>query len=326
MYIAIFFSLLVNQTTYLKETEHSYIFHNRIVKVEMSKQTYNISSIIVRGCEILTRECTTVIQSAGTEYISRAIRTEITEYTQQESTVSIEREYADKTVNIRYLMDSLAFRYEITLLGKNSATHEVNVQWVLPVSRCIDSLFAPSSNYPSKFALSDRSEFIYRKSIFIPLLTLYNSTYDLGISLIIPLEIHKPFLSFKVENGNVSVSFKHGQLHSGKETKFGISFVPHNADWRPAFRYSLDRYSEYFSPATKSVDFANGWYFQGQLYHDENAINEATTRGAGWVEFHYYFPFFYVFLFTYLILYFKPLQSIDISTCVKVSLIVSFYI
>jgi hypothetical protein len=192
-------------------------------------------------------------------------------------------------------MDDLTFRWDITLRGKTRATLEAAIDFILPITSSMKSIFVPKSHYLSSLPMISAKQFTYRRDIYVPIVTLYDSIRDLGLSTIVPFEIHKPSLSFTADAGNITVRFENLRLQSNKEAKIGICLVPHAGDWRPGLKYLLSKYPEYFSPQASNVDVEDGWYFQGRLYHTEEAIKDIAARGAQWIEFHYYFPFYGVY-------------------------------
>jgi len=201
-------------------------------------------------------------------------------------------DYLERFVNYKFRIDSISLYCEINVIPKSENAKEVELKFSLSTLQQFDYLFIPCSNIPISIKDLRKKTIKYRQEMFIPIVSLCNSSEDYGLSIIGPFDIPKPTLSFSIDRESLVVSFNHLGLTKKKKIKAAIYVVPHGGDWREGLNFLLNKYPEYFYPKVENTKIGEGWYYLASSFGDENGITAIHNRGVKWIELHMHFPFY----------------------------------
>jgi hypothetical protein len=276
---------------YLFETNSEFRLKNEHVEIYISKKTANITAIITKGINILSREGTVNID-IHSKSKEKIIKIDGEDHYPKFAKVSFKKELAEISFEYKFIIDSLALRWEVEVVSKTANAHEAAVNFKIPVVKSMNHVFYPGQE--GAFPSNEISEQIrtYRKSFLIPLFCVYNDNENYGLSVITPFEIPKPGLLFTIDKENMIVTYEHLRLLAKKKLKAAIYIVPHEGDWRPGLNFLVNIYPEYFHPAVENTKIGEGWYLLGGPFIEENRIVQVKNRGVTWIEMHGHFPFY----------------------------------
>lgn len=208
------------------------------------------------------------------------------------ATVSFARRCGNNTIKYLYTIDSLTLRWDVTIANAVDNPQEIGIALVIPLSKSMRKIF--HSGYYAPLDLEETTDITltYRKHLYIPMITRYSSVKNYGISIIAPLEIPKPGLTFSMNPRNLIVSYHHLRVGPNKDATAALCIVPHEGCWRPGFDYILKTYPKYLNPAVENTRTGEGLYYLSLPSVNEKKIRELQNRDVKWIEFHEYFPFY----------------------------------
>ncbi len=286
----LFFYILISSLGFLTETKNEWHLHNKLIKIHISKSYGTFSIINIKNKRLLSNRCSVVINDTSNFDESKIVTTRFKEK-HSWTEVYLTKQYSDKLVEYTYTLDSSNFYLGIEIINKSSIDEEVDIDFIMPLVKSMQYIFYPAQGAPILLEKLTVKTISYRKNVVIPIITLYNSQRDYGLSIVVPLEIPKPDLSFFIDKDILIISFRHLRLKKGDKAKVAIYLIPHEGDWRPGLNFLLNKYPEYFYPKVENTKIGEGWYSQGRPYDNELEIKKVSERGVKWIEFHYYFPF-----------------------------------
>ena len=277
---------------FLSETTADWYLNNETIKVTLSKSTCNITEIILKGKNLISSPCSLAVSNGKQDNAGIIIEQYSDDSSPHDKKIYIRKEYSDKWIEQKFEINSTSVYWEANCEIKSAQDQEVRIDFIIPLAKSIDYLFTPNKNTPTILNNITAKRIIYRKDIFIPIITLYDTTYDIGISIIAPFEIAKPNLTFSIEQEKLIVSYRHLRFSKKKKAKVALLLVPHEGDWRPGLAFLLNKYPEYFYPAVENTRISEGWYYLSFPFKKENKIIELHDRNVKWIELHEYFPFY----------------------------------
>lgn len=277
---------------YLYDTQTEFHLKNRFMEIRVSKQTGDITAIVTRDKNLLSRESTIDIDISSHEDKGKIVAAEGKDYYPKFARISFRKEWTGVSLVQTFLIDSLALRWEVEVLSNIGIEREATLGFKIPIVGEMSHLFYPGQD--AVFRLREISKQIrtYRQSFLIPMFCVYNTTEDYGVSVIAPFEIPKPGLDFSIDDRNVVVTYNHLRLTDHGKINAAVYLVPHKGGWRPGLSFLLSRYPEYFYPAVENTKVGEGWYHLGNPADDENKIVQVKQQGVEWFELHGHFPFY----------------------------------
>lgn len=115
----------------------------------------------------------------------------------------------------------------------------------------------------------------------VPMVSFLETKDDLGLSLVLSPE--DTLLDINLEttkNGDVKFSRFNHRMGEGKTIKFSADIVPHQADWRSSFGWTVERYSDYFyptNPLSKQIS-GTGAYSNSDAAFDVEKMKKMAFR------------------------------------------------
>jgi hypothetical protein len=283
-------------TNHLSETPANWYLKNDAINIAISKKTSAITEMFFKDINLLSNPCSVVVSGkkpGGASLISKQYSKDVAP---QDKRVYIIREYSDKWVEQLFRVNKTNIFWEVLCEGKSGQPEEVRVDFIFPFAQIIDSLFTPEADMPTNLRDFSAKEIVYRKDIYLPIITLYNKTADVGISIIAPLEMAKPSLTFSIKQGNLIVSYHHLRSSSEMKARTALLIVPHDGDWRPGLVFLLNEYPEYFYPSVDNERIHEGLFYLSFPFKKEINVKEMHGRNVKWVELTGYFPFYGLYI------------------------------
>ena len=135
----------------------------------------------------------------------------------------------------------------------------------------------------------------------IPMLSLYDATLDIGVSLAKPLGLRIPrwgFVFGDYRGGGVTAETSWIKLGDGVSPKTELLIRMHEGDWRPGLGWFAGKYPTYFLPGNpRAVEEIDGPFAGGRGGDTEEQAEQVLKYGAKAVEIHlhyacygHYFP------------------------------------
>ena len=190
-----------------------------------------------------------------------------------------------------YTLDTTAFLWELEMNSNEAHQSEGYINFVLPISPNLDETVTYGHSAPFNPAHDQWREIVYREDSYIPMLTGYSLSKGYGFSVITPFDRPKPGLRFIVDEQNWSVSFSHLRPDSNNLISAAIYMIAHEADWRPALNFVLNKYPNHFYPINTSEEHY-GWFHLAYPNLSETQITGLKDQGVEWIAFTEYFPFY----------------------------------
>jgi len=205
----------------------------------------------------------------------------------------------DRTVQIRYMLPFLEFW---NLWAPCDGT---------PI--LLDGMKSFRFNYPFGSRMNQDNR------IAIPMVTIYNSRLDSGLSLVEPFELPKPGVSFLYESSETDMHYGirptvyyeeprrmpylqvanlNLRLAEDGRAWIALMLVPHDGDWRPGLGWLYNRYREYFDPGLREAwDHVGIWMSGFQPTKEtEDVVKKISKYGRILWEIHGFFPFYGLFV------------------------------
>jgi hypothetical protein len=284
--------MAAKQTQYVFETPQAINLRNTFVEISISRTSGLIRSMTIRNHSVLRGPCSVEfgeeLRTADKKVLLNTIRDEYPEF----ATVTFTTKYGDLIVQYQYTIDTLALRWDVTVTNAADVVKEGRVDFMLPVSDSLEQYFHCGLTEPRTFDVATDIFLTYRRHCYIPMIAGFSTKGDYGLSVIAPLEIRKPELTFAIANANFTISYCHLLLPAKKDIAVGLYIVPHAGCWRPGLHFLLDRYSEYFYPATEKTKSGEGWFYLSYPSVNTSKVKMLARRGVTWIELHEYFPFY----------------------------------
>ncbi|MEO0162715.1 MAG: hypothetical protein ABIL74_10650 [candidate division WOR-3 bacterium] len=204
---------------------------------------------------------------------------------------------------IDYTMDTLTLRWDNEVWLQNvspSNDRALRLDFSLPLLDKMDYLFWANENAPLRIGDSLYKTIAYRHNwCILPVVILYDTTLDYGLSFVCPFEVKKPALSFRliknssVDTFRVSYNYLRMGTQNSRHAQASLYIVPHEGDWRPGLAWMRNRYPEYFDVNPNSNTLENeGRFFFGGYYDTGADMDTAKSYGVKWEEYYSHHPFF----------------------------------
>ncbi len=280
----------------LSETESQWHLNNGTIEVIISKTDGEIAAIIMKNQTLISSPCSVGISGGLKKDNGELTEKNIVDQSPHYAQVDIKKTYPDIVLEYTYTINSSALHWAVTAIGKSGEEQEIGIAFSIPLIKSMQYMFYAAEDAPTSLKNINAKRIFYRRNTFIPITTFYNVTEDYGLSVVAPFELFKPDLLFSIDQNKAAVTYRHLRLTDKEKTQAAIHIVPHEGDWRPGLAYLLDKYPEYFYPGVENTKHGEGWYAQGSVYDKEEKITRAASRGVKWSEFHYYFPFYGLYI------------------------------
>ncbi len=284
-----------NHHGYIYKENSEYILKNKHLEIHISGNN-EITFLAYHNKSLLTNPATINIKFQNVVVGGFFDDVSQEDHYPQSAELFLQKEYPDVIIKHRYMIDSICFLWKIEILSKKNITQEINVDFSLPIIKCMDHIFYPAEDMPRQTRTIDNVDILYRRDIYCPIITGYNIVDDCGISIVAPFEIHKPALLFSLNKSNLKISYEHLRTSTNIKTEAAIYIIPHGGDWRPGLSFLLSRYPDYFYPKEKNILTGEGWYVTGMPHNDKTFIESAVKQEVKWLEFHNYFPFYGLYM------------------------------
>jgi len=284
--------IISQSNSYLVEKRACWELKNRYISIDISKSTGEVTNILVKDKNDHAKHFSLHITGSWHHNKQKIVEVSALDKYPNYGQININMDSRENSVELRFLIDSISLYCEMEILGKNGIEKEIKIDFSISETENFDSLFYPCLFVPITTKTLGSKILEYRRDIAIPILSLYNSSEDYGLSVIAPLEIPKSGLSFTIDREVFTVSYSHVRLTSKRKSKAAIYIVPHAGDWRPGFGFLLNKYPEYFYPEVENTKVGEGWYFLGGPFNNKNQIVHVKNRRVKWIELHGHFPFY----------------------------------
>lgn len=295
-FLSIGLTFILFYPNFFSETDLYWHLDNGTMKVTISKISGEITAITLKGKNLVSNPCmvnTSIdTKQKNGEIIKQHVNNRLPYYCQ----IYIKKDYFDKSVAQKFMIDSLTLYWEISIVSKIVEDREMCIDFSLPLIKTMQCMFTPTEGMPLSLKNSKIKKVIYRRNTTIPITTFYNDIYDYGLSVIAPLEVPKPGLSFSTDEEKLVVSFNHLRLTNNRKTKAALYIAPHEGGWRPGLNFLLNKYPEYFYPKIENTKIDEGWYTQASPRDNQSIVKKVVSKGVTWSEFHYYFPFYGLYI------------------------------
>ncbi len=288
-------SISILQKPSISETPHEFVLKNRFMQVSISKTNGLISTIILGTQNILDGACSVFFEQEIDAVHQIVLSTTGPIQKEGFATISFVTECAKNIVIHRYIIDTIALRWEVTTKVNINRVKEYKLSFSLPIVKKFEKIFCYEHRSPLELKEIDEITLTYRADLFLPMITAYSLSRNYGLSIVAPFELPKPELQFVINKQNCVTSFHHLRPGSNNDVNAAIYVVPHGGDWRPCLDFVLKRYPEYFYPANPSK-IRDGWYYLSYPDVNEESISAFSTRGVEWIEFTAFFPFYGLYI------------------------------
>lgn len=260
------------------------------LRIDVGEANKSTLSINADGAQPYTLACSVDVQVGY-----KGMNIEHPEIIKDSSRISdqliIKYRYPFATVSNIYSIEEDVLLLKTKIEGKADVHREIQVNFILQIPQEMTHLFLPTSNPSADIQNWHNQRFVYRNDFYIPIVTVYETTNNRGLSIVVPFDVEKPHLSFAFEGEKLIVSYDYLHCSEKNVATAAIYIVPYQGDWRAGLSYVLNRYPDYFYPAVRNTKESEGWYIQGNVHDTEAKIKNAAHRGVRWSQFHYYFPF-----------------------------------
>ncbi|OGV47328.1 MAG: hypothetical protein A2017_09200 [Lentisphaerae bacterium GWF2_44_16] len=224
-----------------------------------------------------------------------------------------EKDFKDAQFTMRneYKFEKDFIQWDVVLkLRPGEKERSVRLEYQLPIFRSVNGGFfpkgwqvwAPLEDAPYSFGHaggwghSQASWYVHHfpycsvnagAGIPLPMIDVFSSVYDIGMSLIAPPGQIKPEMVFVVdkENSVLKLQYNNIGLRKTKEWRLSLILHPHRGDWREALGWFEKRYHDYFVPNNKRVIDQEGTMFYGVPSVKEKNIKAwVKNMGLKWTE------------------------------------------
>lgn len=154
--------------------------------------------------------------------------------------------------------------------GANERSLTVSFTFPHPAVKDLDGwntdwkIWAPAQDMPGSLGYNGHRFFAYNSvllqgttRIFIPIMSVYNESLNLGLSFIKPIETEIPGTVFEcqdtMEGPLIRISHHFLRLAGGKRARASLLIIPHQGDWRDGLGKFYRRYRDYFEPRDKRI-------------------------------------------------------------------------
>jgi hypothetical protein len=278
--------------SYLSANQSGFELTNKYINFSISKLDGQIVLSIKEKKELRPHPFSVNFSERNRGDITEIIETSTIDKYPDYGEIYLKVNYLEEFVEYRFRIDSISLYCETAIISKNKTEKEIELSFSISELENFDYLFYPGSNAVVPIKKLKRKIIKYREDIYIPMLSLYNSNKDYGMSLVAPFEIPKPSLSFSIDMRDVVVSYNHLRLTNNNKTKAAIYVVPHEGDWRPGLNFVLNKYSAFFNPKIENTKIGEGWYYLANPFDADAKIGDIANRTVRWIEFHGHFPFY----------------------------------
>ena len=205
---------------------------------------------------------------------------------------------------VNFTLDTLVLRWDNDVWLKTTYPTGINralrIDFSLPLLSKMHYGFWADDNAPIKIDTTLHKVIKYRSSWnVLPAVILYDTILDYGLSLICPLEVKKPALSYILKKNAASDTFRISYnylrmyLSTGKHALTSLYLVPHAGDWRPGLGWLRDQYPAYFNvnPNSHTLDH-EGRFLMGGDWIDATDLHTCKMYGVKWAEYYHSKAFF----------------------------------
>ncbi|MEO0095339.1 MAG: hypothetical protein ABIL66_05545, partial [candidate division WOR-3 bacterium] len=205
---------------------------------------------------------------------------------------------------INYTMDTLTLRWDNEVWLQNvspSNDRALRLDFSLPLLDKMNYLFWANENAPLRIGDSLYKTIAYRHNwCILPVVILYDTTLDYGLSFVCPFEVKKPALSFRliknpsVDTFRISYNYLRMGTQNSRHAQASLYIVPHEGDWRPGLAWMRNRYPEYFdvNPNSNTLENEGRFFMSGSWTFGEfPKIDTCEIFKVKWTE-YYSKPFF----------------------------------
>lgn len=207
---------------------------------------------------------------------------------------------------VSYTMDTLVLRWDSDLwlrpTSPSGIDRALRIEFSLPLFDKMTHTFWADGDAPFKIGDYFYKVLKYRHNWFVlPLVVLYDTTLDYGLSFVCPFEVKKPALSFVLQKNPSSDTFlvSYNYLRTsraiGRPAKASLYIVPHVGDWRPGLAWVLNQYPEYFNvhPNSNTLENEGRFFFSTRwTFEAKPEIDTCRIFGVKWTEYYHNKAFF----------------------------------
>lgn len=298
MMIAFHFSLYlisIIQNPHIHENSYEFILKNNHMQVGISKTDGLITSITLGTESIFDGTSSFDFKKQTTAIHQTVLSTDRPILDDGIAIIEFVIEYDKEIITHRYIIDTIALRWEIDIQCNPRNNQEKYITFSLPIVKNFEKIFHYGHGKPFESKEINEITLTYRQDLFIPMITAYSPSHNYGLSIVAPFDNAKPKLQFVINNKNFIASFHYLQPSPNTTVNASIYIVPHKGDWRPCLDFVLKKYPEYFHPLNDSV-ISDGWYYLAFPDVREEQISALHDRNVEWIEFHEYFPFYGLYM------------------------------
>ncbi len=292
IYFITLLMITINKNPTLIENNDALYMQNEKMAVSILKGSGNLEVLSINNVDLLS-DMSAVQIITHPEYDEvkfTQVKSGNTNLTQRQ--ITIKKESSSIICTQVFTMDSICLRWEIEIENKSGVQRESEISLLLPIIGKMNNYFSPTAHGPDTIMGIPVKPFVYRRNLTIPLLTLYNTYSNIGLSIVPLFEFPKPKLTMTIDPPNIIILFKNLMLDGRGRVKIGLYLAPHKGDWRPGLEFILNRYPQYFYPAIENTKIGEGYYYLSLPYENEINIENLKTYGVRWTEIHHHFPFY----------------------------------
>ena len=205
-------------------------------------------------------------------------------------------EYAEVKHDLIEENDCVVMKFTLSLKKPHtfkSGYLKVKIPYSYPTYKL--KVWTAKANYPQDIFSLGGTHLIYGDVCYgtmIPAITLYDSSRDIGLTIVKDFQRTGGVLSFNFDTYHgtgVTVEFNHLALEQGKDVEIKLVMAAHEGCWRPGLEFIINRYKEFFYPVNDQV-----WQ-----HHKAFAITNPFTLPESvdslpiaWSEIHNHFPYY----------------------------------
>ncbi|MEO0247975.1 MAG: family 16 glycoside hydrolase [candidate division WOR-3 bacterium] len=294
----------------LEETDEAVILSNHWLEIRIDKNAGQITGLLLLGRSCLSAPAALTVRDRRTGENFPIVNGKITSVSTSwvpgvSAGVTLTVDLGTGTSAERYSAKMIfelgpqALRWDAEVQVATAQERELNLDFVFPILGCFDQTFWGQADAPYALSSLPTKELKYGwfTTMLIPLVSFFQETNDLGLTLVAPVENEKPGLIFRlggVEEGAGFVEMSNTLLRaSGSQSaRAGVILIPHRGDWRPGLDWLYHQYQEYFEPVSSRVVAGEGFYCMGGPFVGQGEMADWRQRGVAWEEFHAHFPFY----------------------------------